>query len=66
MRQRPERLLDRAQAPHRGAQEGAREPEQQQDRRDVGEQQVLDHVHREQPLLAERVDRRASAAKTHR
>ena len=34
------------------------EAEHEQQRADVAEQQVLEHVHREQPLLADRVDRR--------
>ena len=61
MGERPEPLLERAQPPHRRPQEGAAEPDQQQDRREVGEQQVLDHVRGEQALLAEAVDRRARA-----
>ena len=39
--------------------------EDQQDRRDVEQQHVLDHVHREQMLLAEAVDRRAQRRHEH-
>ena len=66
MRQRPERLLDRAQAAHRRAHEARRQPEQQQDRREVGEQQVLDHVRREQALLAEPCRSASRARRTAR
>jgi hypothetical protein len=38
------------------AQDPARQAQREQDRRDVGDQQVLDHVHRRE-LLAQAVDR---------
>ena len=41
-----------------GPHDHAREPEQDQQRRDVAEQHVLDHVRREQVVLAEAVERR--------
>ena len=56
--ERAERPLDPHQAPRGGAQDHARERQQQQGGGDVAQQHVLDHVGREQVLLAERVHRR--------
>jgi hypothetical protein len=47
--------LDAEHPPRDRAQDRARQPEDDQDRGDVQQQQVLDHVHEEQ-LLTERVD----------
>ena len=47
-----------------GRRKAAAEPDQQQDRREVGEQQVLDHVRGEQALLAERSIGETSASRT--
>ncbi len=54
----PERALDPHQPAGGRAQDHAREREQQQRGGDVAQQHVLDHVGREQVLLAQRVDRR--------
>ena len=61
-RQRDERVDEHAQRSHRREreqrpEERAGQPQQEQERRQVSEQQVLDHVERE-ALLAERGDRR--------
>ena len=49
--------LDEAKAQHRLQQPSA-QAEHEQQRADVAQQQVLEHVHREEPLFADRVDRR--------
>ncbi len=55
---RPERALHRRQPPGGGAHDHAREREQQEQRGDVAQQHVLDHVGGEQVVLAEAVERR--------
>ena len=55
--ERPGRALDAVDAARGRAQDLRGQAEREQDRRDVGDQQVLDHVHRGE-LLAEPVDRR--------
>ena len=57
VRERAGRALQRLHAPGGRPQDHAREPEDAEDRRDVEQQQVLRHVHR-QHLLADAVDRR--------
>ena len=56
-RERAERALDSHQPARHRAQDHARERQQQQERRDVAEQDVLEHVGGEEVLLAEAVDR---------
>jgi hypothetical protein len=56
MRERAERPLYGHEAPGERAQYHARQGEEHEQRRDVANQDVLDHVHREQVVLAERVD----------
>ena len=55
--ERPGRALDPVDPPRGGAQDVLRQRERQADRREVGDQQVLDHVDGRE-LLAEPVDRR--------
>ena len=62
-RQRDERVGERAEGAQRAdreqrPQQPAVEAEHDEQRPEVAEQDVLEHVHREQPLLADRVDRR--------
>ena len=57
-RQRAEPALDAGQPARGGTHDHAREAEQDQQRRDVAEQHVLDHVRREQVVVAEAVQRR--------
>ena len=56
-RERAEPALQPGQPPRSGAHDHARERQQEQQRRDVAEQHVLDHVRREQVVLAEAVER---------
>ena len=60
VRERAGGLLDALDPPRDRAQDHLRQSEGEQDRRDVDDQQVLDHVHDEE-LLAEAVDGRDSA-----
>ncbi len=55
--QRAQRALDPHQPARDRAQDHARERQQQQHRRDVAQQHVLEHVRGEQVVLAERVER---------
>ena len=64
-RERAQPPLDRLQAARGRAHDHARERQQQEQRRDVAEQDVLGHVHREEVLLAEGVDRRHEGDQQH-
>ena len=55
--QRAERALDAREPAGGGAHDHAREREQEQQRRDVAQQHVLDHVRGEEVVLAEAVER---------
>jgi hypothetical protein len=56
MPERPRRPLDPVDPPRRRPEDPLRQRERERDRREVGDQQVLDHVERRE-LLAEPVDR---------
>jgi hypothetical protein len=64
VRERAGGLLDPVDPPRGGAQDPLRQPEDQQDRRQIGDQQVLDHVPRGH-LLAQVVDRRDQRDEEH-
>ena len=55
--ERAERALDAREPPGGGAHDHAREREQEEQRRDVAQQHVLDHVRGEEVVLAEAVER---------
>jgi ComF family protein len=63
MGKRSERLLDRPQAANGRAHEGPCQTEQQENRSEVGQHQVLEHVHAEKTLFADGVDGRAERCK---
>ena len=58
IRERAERLLHTHEPARGGPQDHPRERQQREQRRDVPEQHVLDHVRGEQVVLAEPVERR--------